>query len=262
MFTCEICKRSFASKKSLASHKNHHNPNYKEKSKKGYEALLSAKSKENRKTTFEEKKYKKWSEKEHFCLGCTQKLEYPNTTTCSNKCQKIYRSKANTRTVSETTKSKISVALKGKYIKVAEKECVVCGVIHPYKNRKTCSKDCHLILKRKTKKEGYKLYKHLCGFNFNLSDFPKEFDFSLIEEHGWYKAKNRGDNPNGVSRDHILSVRYGFDSNIDPSIVRHPANCRLMLHAENNSKKTRCDISLEELLEKIAEWNKKYSDKM
>jgi len=62
-------------------------------------------------------------------------------------------------------------------------------------------------------------YHNKCQFKFNLATYPNEFNFTLIEEHGWYKAKNHGDNPNGVSRDHIVSVKYGFDNNIDLIII-------------------------------------------
>lgn len=102
-------------------------------------------------------------------------------------------------------------------------------------------------------------YRSDCSFKFNLADYPSEFDFTLIEQFGWYRAKNRGDNPNGISRDHLVSVKYGFDNNIDPKIISHPANCQLIRHNENVSKGIKCKISLEQLLEKINYWNNKYS---
>lgn len=57
----------------------------------------------------------------------------------------------------------------------------------------------------------------------------------------------------------MISVRYGFDNNIDPKIIAHPANCQLLLHGENVSKYTNCSISFEELLEKIKIWDEKYN---
>lgn len=101
-------------------------------------------------------------------------------------------------------------------------------------------------------------YRADCKFNFNLSDYPEEFNFQLVTEHGWYSPKNRGNNIYGVSRDHMLSVRYGFDNGIDPKILAHPANCRLMLQSDNVSKLSKCSITLEDLLIKIAAWDKKY----
>ena len=102
-------------------------------------------------------------------------------------------------------------------------------------------------------------YKLQCQFNFALSDFPDEFDFDLIRKYGWYKAKNKGNNPNGVSRDHMYSVMEGYRNNVDPSIISHPANCRLIRHNDNISKLDGSTITLEQLLDRIEKWNKKYN---
>ena len=84
--------------------------------------------------------------------------------------------------------------------------------------------------------EEYQKYRLDCNFKFNLSDYKDEFDFSLVEKYGWYSPTNKNDNISGVSRDHMLSVREGFENGIDPNIISHPANCRLMIHSENISK--------------------------
>ena len=101
-------------------------------------------------------------------------------------------------------------------------------------------------------------YRADCAFKFNLSDYPDEFDFTLIESYGWYKPKNRGDNLNGVSRDHIISVRYGFDNQLPAEHLAHPANCVLMKHGENVSKGKKIGMSYDDLLNRIEAWNKKY----
>ena len=95
--------------------------------------------------------------------------------------------------------------------------------------------------------------------------YPKEFDLSLIEQHGWYtcpgvKRKGQPKNISGVSRDHIISVSYGFNNNIDPKIISHPANCRIMLHLDNKIKHDKCNLTIEQLLEKICVWNRKYTE--
>jgi hypothetical protein len=101
-------------------------------------------------------------------------------------------------------------------------------------------------------------YRHACRFNFNLADFLNEFDFSLVEQFGWYKAKNHGDNLNGVSRDHMVSVMFGFKHNIDPSIISHPANCKLLRHNDNVSKGSKCLITIDELTSRIQKRDEKY----
>ena len=102
-------------------------------------------------------------------------------------------------------------------------------------------------------------YRADCSFKFNVFDFPDEFDIVLVEQHGWYKATNRGNNLTGVSRDHVVSVRYGFDNGIDPSIISHPANCQLLQHGTNVSKGKKYDLTIEELFVKISNWNDKYN---
>lgn len=101
-------------------------------------------------------------------------------------------------------------------------------------------------------------YRADCSFKFNLSDYPNEFDFTLIECFGWYRPKNRGDNLSGVSRDHAVSVRYGFDNKLPSEHLAHPANCVLMQHGKNVSKGKNITMSYAELLNRIEVWDKKY----
>ena len=101
-------------------------------------------------------------------------------------------------------------------------------------------------------------YRGQCEFKFNLKDYPSEFDFRLLNEHGMFSPRN---NPKGVSRDHMLSVRYGKDNKIDPKIISHPANCRLMLQGDNTRKQSESSITLNELMIRIAEWDSKYPSK-
>ena len=103
-------------------------------------------------------------------------------------------------------------------------------------------------------------------FRFNIYHYPEEFDLELIEKYGWYtcpgkKRKKQPKNISGVSRDHIISVSYGFANNIDSKIISHPANCRIILHSENKVKSGKCDITFEELLERIKLWEEKYTER-
>ena len=109
-------------------------------------------------------------------------------------------------------------------------------------------------------------YYSAARFKFNVYHYPEEFDLSLIEQHGWYtcpglKRKGQPKNILGVSRDHIMSVSYGFANDIDPKIISHPANCRIMLHSKNKTKHSKCDISLTQLLEDIHTWDQKYFER-
>ena len=125
------------------------------------------------------------------------------------------------------------------------------------KGKKFCNADCRRQYDRKNLSD-IASYKAECRFRFHIKDFPEEFDFDLIREYGWYKAANHGDNLGGVSRDHMVSIRWGFDHGILPSLLRHPANCRLLRHSENSSKHKKCSLTVEELLDRIEAWNAKY----
>ena len=102
---------------------------------------------------------------------------------------------------------------------------------------------------------------HINSWSFNKGNegVLQTLGESLIEKYGWYKAKNRGDNLNGVSRDHMLSVNEGFNMKIDPYLISHPANCKLMVHTDNVSKHKKSSITKEDLIERINSWDKKYS---
>ena len=47
---------------------------------------------------------------------------------------------------------------------------------------------------------------------------------------------------------------------INQLILAHLANCGLKQHNINISKNIKCDLALDELLEKIEHWNIKYSE--
>ena len=97
-------------------------------------------------------------------------------------------------------------------------------------------------------------YKLCCKFKFNVYEHPTKFDLELLETHGWYSASNRGGNLNGVSRDHMYSVSDGFINKIDPIIIAHPANCRLIIHRINQKKHSKSSITLDELYDRIKEF--------
>ena len=110
-------------------------------------------------------------------------------------------------------------------------------------------------------------YSASARFRFNVYHYPEEFDLSLIEQHGWYtcpglKRKGQPKNISGVSRDHIISISYGFANNIDPQIIAHPANCRIMIHLDNKIKHNKCDLTIEQLLEKIYNWDRKHTERV
>jgi hypothetical protein len=172
---------------------------------------------------------------------------------CSRRC-------ANTRIHSDVTRQKISNALAIQF--PVYKMCIGCSENFLVRNaienrRKYCSSNCRKMIRQCNMSELNK-YKRECQFNFALNAYPDEFDFDMIRDYGWYKAKNRGNNLNGVSRDHMIPIMYGWIHKISSDIISHPANCKLMRHNDNVSKGITPSITLEGLLTRIDTWNKKY----
>jgi len=96
------------------------------------------------------------------------------------------------------------------------------------------------------------IYREQCQFNL-VGIIERVEGFDLLKKFGMY---NRRSNKIGVVRDHIISVHYGYKNNIDPKIISHPANCRFIQHIDNAKKTFKCDISVEELLQKIDKWDR------
>lgn len=183
-----------------------------------------------------------------FCSRTCANSRGPRTDDFKEKV----RSKLSGRRLSEEHIKNISGdnhhTRRNKKLPSLEKECLQCGKLH--KNKQFCSQKCWMDFNKSIRNE-WEQYAIDCKFKFNVYDYPDLFDLSLIDKHGWYRASNRGNNLNGVSRDHRYSVKQGFINNIDPEIISHPVNCSLILHTENQSKREKCSITLEQLYEEI-----------
>jgi hypothetical protein len=220
------------------------------------------------------KQEKKYNNDPKYCKSCGNKITYKNryNSYCKKECIPYNENRKGIKyeLSNEGKQSLIESAIKhfhnGDKYKENKieyysnvKRCPNCNKMLPFNKRTNtyCNIDCKNEFFRKNRTE-MENYKKDCQFKFALNDYPNEFNFSLIEKYGWYKAKNRGDNLNGVSRDHMYSIMEGFRNDIDPKLISHPANCKLMCHNKNVSKNDKCSISIEELKEKINEWNEKY----
>lgn len=202
------------------------------------------------------------------CQFCNNEFigDNENSKFCSHKCSASYNNsirKYKKKIISSTGLQNILDANKKRYNSAEyhknPNHCKECNAELSFQKRNHvfCSIDCKRKYERKNLNEYQKYYKD-CQFKFNLSDYPNEFDFDLIKKYGWYQAKNHGNNLNGISRDHMISIMYGYENNISSDIISHPANCQLMRHNENVSKYKNCSITLDELLMRIKMWNIKY----
>lgn len=286
---CPYCgEHFFMNKKSFANHVRwcKLNPKYIENRKK-----VSDVAKKLNKTKYGElKKFEVECAnpkcKKHFFIECRENVFNENKKYfCSISC-------ANTHIISEDTKEKISNSVKEyiskngsfgclpknvNFLKNEKRICEKCGkeFIPKKRKQKYCCNDCyksHKLIKLYMEKfncaeediENYKilfsLYKRQCKFTFNISDYANEFNIDLIKENGWYSAFNRGNNLNGVSRDHKFSVNEGFKQKIDPYLISHPANCELLIQIDNSSKCDKCSLTIDELIKNVNEWNEKYGE--
>jgi len=212
------------------------------------------------------------------CIICSNIFDFErrNNKFCSHSCSATFtnnKRKEDGWKLSDESKSKISSGVKthnsifglkgGRSVNpLLEQTCKQCDkVFYSKKIKLYCGVNCSKIIKKaevESRRTPLQNYRANCAFKFSLKDYPDEFDFALIITHGWYKAKNRGNNQTGVSRDHAVSVRYGFDNNLPSEHLAHPANCILMQHNKNVSKGIKNTFSYEDLLIKIKEWDEKY----
>lgn len=221
---------------------------------------LSRRAKDRKKK--EEEDYAK---NPNYCGECGSLVKKMGNKFCSNSCRATFTNKNVDRTRFKPGPKKSVVP----YSRISWFKCKETGKYY-------CNRDKNGKLRRKSpyaktirnptrrKRHGDpKLfeYRQKCLFAFNVYDFPEEFDLSLIEECGFYSPTNKNNNLGGISRDHIISVKYGYDHGIDPNIIRHPANCQLLRHSDNVSKGIDCAMSLNELKKKIVEWDNKYEIK-
>jgi hypothetical protein len=219
--------------------------------------------------------------KEYRCKNCDlifSDYENRDRKFCSNNCSAIFNNlgrehsietkqkiklKISGHTKSEETKQKISGPNNpnwvdgrssiNKFNKInGYKKCKHCGDFNVYKKYNRICDDCRMMY--------YKYYRPLCEFDFNFDDYSEFFNLDLVKRYGWYSPTNKGNNLNGVSRDHLYSVSDGFKSGINPEIIKHPSNCELILHKNNQSKNCKSSITLEELLQRINDWNVKYGN--
>lgn len=153
---------------------------------------------------------------------------------CSSSCSASYNNSFRKHSIFTKQKIKNSV-------KVAIKE----GRLNP----PTC--DSTGMSWKKIPDSNWIEYKQSCSFYTPYYLLKYIEGHKLVEENGWYHPKK---NLQGASRDHMFSVKEGWNMKISPNIIRHPANCKIMLIKDNKKKSIKCSISFNELIERIKKW--------
>ena len=64
-----------------------------------------------------------------------------------------------------------------------------------------------------------------------------------------------GRSNNDLQVDHIVSKLDGFRNGVDPKIISHPINLRVIPASENRLKSSRSDMTIKELMRKIEEYD-------
>lgn len=84
-------------------------------------------------------------------------------------------------------------------------------------------------------------------------------DSDLLKTYGIFNNKT---NTIGCVRDHMFGRREGHRLNVPPILLRHPANCQIVLNSENVRKSMNGDISksLEQLFIDIKNYTKEWKE--
>lgn len=243
---CEECGFTTTNGRIMSNHKRW----------KHSDIVFSKEAKEARHAKVEARRYVET----RVCPRCGENFTVHGTVSQIKRSPKFCsRSCANSRVQSDSVRRKKREKLSKPLLPA---HCLHCNqeYIPKRSQQKYCSHSCSTLAKRRKGKDKASYYRQ-AQFRFNLKDFPEEFNFDLIEKYGWYRATNRGGDGTGVSRDHKISIGYGFLEGIDPKLIAHPANCDLMVHSDNFRKGTQCSITVDELQSLIENWETKYTDR-
>lgn len=263
--SCIVCNKEFSYKginsHYITAHTNEGNERIRKVGIKG--AKLGGIATSSNKKEQKQKDIKKYFLNPNTCITCGNDIPYEKRYNkfCSQSCAAVYTNRGRIpkkwtpeqkeRNKIKRLSLKISKSLKeqkqitknatnnpsGLLSKVCYCTCSHCNVRFTHSTRKKYCSDCD----HKYSHEGRAKY----WFTFNVFHYPDLFDLSLITDIGFRDNKT---NPNGITRDHKISVNQAIRNDYDSYYIKHPLNCELMRFDENNKKKTNCSISYEELV--------------
>ena len=181
-----------------------------------------------------------------YCKHCNIILpqEKKRNLFCSTSCAAIYNNAKKDWSKIKTGPAPKVKQPKAPYSTLFKCSCNHCGF--EWRNR-TSQKYCNNCST---------LYSHAgrakYWFTFNVFDYPALFDLALITKHGFRDSKT---NPNGITRDHKVSVNEAIRNNYNPYYIKHVMNCELMFFADNNKKKTKSSITYQELVRLVDDYD-------
>lgn len=162
---------------------------------------------------------------------------------CSSSCAATYNNLHKSPTAKKTGPPKKIKEPPPKFSTLYKCKCKHCGKVWRARNAvRFCE-------------EHKDMYSHAgraqYWFTFGISSYPELFDGQLIKQYGMRSKEN----PNGVTRDHRVSVQESILNGYDPHYIKHPLNCELMLFKDNASKHTKSSITYAELVRMVNEYD-------
>lgn len=260
MNKCKYCGRyEFKSLKSYKAHvsKCKHNPD------KTHYTTNSPEANAKISKTLKDRAIAKYAQDPKRCKACQHAIDYRDRTKlyCSKECRRLFCNKDKKH--SAETKNKIRQSRLKQYYWKKSLNQQYKNTIHPYSKLVNCNcAHCKTKFYSPTRKKYCNKHSILYGannrnkyvFTFNIYHYPELFDLNFIESHKWRCSKT---NPNGVTRDHRLSINDAIRNNYDPYYIKHPLNCELMLFNENNKKKTSSSITYNDLVKIVNAFDQK-----
>lgn len=206
-----------------------------------------------------------YSREPNLCsnISCGKELPYNkrNNKYCSRSCSatsnNLARSPSVKRGPTKGSNIKNYPSCQVKFL-----SCHICQALFTYKGAKStkyCSSDCRKEATIKQTDSDKIAYRRRCSFNLDKLKHPTLFNDELIQLYGWYSPSNRGNNLTGLSWDHLYRINDGYQNNVDPKIMSHPANAELVPHSVNRSR-TKSMITYDELLSRINLWEQGFFD--
>lgn len=205
------------------------------------------------------------------CKHCQIPIPYDKKTNnfCNRSCAGSYNTSNRDKSIIEKTKAtwrnknKLLADLKNtiKPSKTKPKWEIDANTVYSKLYRCTCKHCGYKALYRTQQKycnNCSHLYSHAgrakYWFSFSVFHYPDLFDLTLITTYGFRDNKS---NPNGITRDHKISVNDAIRNGYNPYYIKHPMNCELMFFNENNKKKTNSSITYQELIKLVDDYDKK-----
>lgn len=241
--SCIVCHETKSAK---GIHSHYLTAHTEDGNKKAKESARSGRLTSIKKTT---EKYNQrvdsYNQSPKLCKQCKRPIAYKmkSNTFCCKSCGASYNNAIKDYSKFKPGPHKQAKEIEPVYSKLQKCICKHCGKIWMGKTSKRICKE-HSSLYSHAGRAQY-------WFTFNVFHYPDLFDLDLLQRIG-FRSKI---NPNGITRDHRVSVNEAITNNYNPYYIKHVMNCELMIFSDNAKKHTNSSISYEELIKLVDEYD-------